>query len=191
MQSFRRIIAHWLPLAVVIPILCGLSYLLSQQVLRGSADDPQIQMAQDAAVAITQGASPASLTPASKVEMSQSLAPFLVFYDDQGNPLSSSAVLHGEAPSLPAGVLEYARKHGENRLTWQPEPGVRIASVTVHYAGAAPGFVLAGRSLREVELRERNISRLAGAAMLAALFFSFVAVVFSELALVPRRPVQP
>ena len=41
-------------------------------------------------------------------------------------------------------------RRGEDRLTWQPEPGVRSATVVVHYQGAQAGFVMAGRSLREV-----------------------------------------
>lgn len=186
MHTFRKILAHWLPLAVVSTALCGLAYLVGQQVLRQSADDPQIQMAQDTAAALSQGASPASLLPASRVEISQSLAPFIVVFDDHGKALGSSALLHGETPSLPAGVFEYVRRHGEDRISWQPERGVRMAAVIERYQGDAPGFVLAGRSLKEVEIRENNIQMIAGAALLATWFFSLVAVAFSELVLVPK-----
>jgi hypothetical protein len=39
----------------------------------------------------------------------------------------------------------------------QPEFGVRIASVIVKYDGTRPGFVLAGRSMRELESRTAQI----------------------------------
>ncbi len=52
-----------------------------------------------------------------------------------------------------------ASRVGEDRITWQPEPGIRSAVVVVHYTGATPGYVMAGRSLREVEWR---IDRLSG-----------------------------
>jgi hypothetical protein len=51
-------------------------------------------------------------------------------------------------------------------VTWQPRPGVRIASVTVPWHG---GTVLAGRSLREVERQEDNALFLAAAAWLVML----------------------
>jgi hypothetical protein len=50
----------------------------------------------------------------------------------------------------------------------------------VAYAGSQPGFVLAGRSLREVEIRETNIEKITGGAMLLALACSLFVVVFFE-----------
>jgi hypothetical protein len=31
------------------------------------------------------------------------------------------------------GALDYARQNGQNRVTWQPEAGVRMATVVVPY----------------------------------------------------------
>ncbi len=92
--------------------------------------------------------------------MASSLAPFVIFYDDSGYPVAGSAQLGGTIPAMPRGVFDYVRSHGEERVTWQPRPGVRIASVMTRTTG---GFVVAGRNLREIELRESTVFKLAAA----------------------------
>ena len=62
-------------------------------------------------------------------------------------------------------MFDYVRTHGEERVTWQPRPGVRIASVVVRTAN---GFVVAGRNMREIEIRENNVLKLAILGWLAA-----------------------
>jgi hypothetical protein len=49
MQRIQNILRAWLPIAVVTAAFCGLAYLTVQQSLRQGANDPQIQMAEDAA----------------------------------------------------------------------------------------------------------------------------------------------
>jgi hypothetical protein len=157
MSKLKNILKYWLPLAATTTLLCGLVYLAVQQSLRWGANDPQIQMAEEAAAALSAGGTPESMLPATQVEISTSLASFMVVYNDKGEPLASSGLLHGTIPLLPAGVFDYTRQNIEDRVSWQPENGVRIAAVVVAYDGAQPGFVLAGRSLREVEKRESQI----------------------------------
>ncbi len=141
-------------------------YAIPQQVLRNGANDPQIQLATDAVVRLEAGGSPAEAIPAGNVDIRRSLAPFLIAYDDKGQPLTSQARLNGEIPILPLGVFDYVRQHGEERVSWQPvlgrTRGVRIAAVIERVGGAHPGFVLAGRSLREVEAREAQVEQMAG-----------------------------
>jgi len=149
---------------VVITIFCGLVYVSIQQVLRIGANDPQIQISQDFAAKLSQNQSTQDLIPQEKVDISKSLAPFVIVYDKNGNPLSSSALLDGKTPLLPSGVFDYVKQKGEDRLTWQPKDGVRIAAVITGYNGKSVGFVLAGRSLREIEKREDNILHYAGIA---------------------------
>ena len=96
--------------------------------------------------------------------MSASLAPFVTVYDDAGKPVASSASLDGVTLTPPRGVLDYVRAHGEERVTWQPRPGVRIASVVTRTAN---GFVVAGRNMREIEIRESNVFKLAALGWLA------------------------
>jgi len=178
MSAIVRILKNWLPLAIATAGLCGLVYLTVQQSLRMGANDPQIQMAEEAASNLNAGASVESVVPSVKVEIANSLAPFVMVFDDSGNVVTSSATLHGVTPAYPTGVLDYARQHGEDRVTWQPEPSIRMATVVVGYDN---GFVLAGRSLREVEIRESNAERISGIALLATWAATLLVVVAGEL----------
>jgi hypothetical protein len=188
MSKVKTILRHWLPLAAVTTLLCGLVYGSVQQSLRWGANDPQIQMAEDAAAALAAGGTPESMLPVPQVEISASLAPFMVIYSDAGQPLASSGLLHGAVPSLPSGIFDYTRQNSEDRVSWQPESGVRIAAVVVAYGGAQPGFVLAGRSLREVEKRESQVEQITGLAWLVTLAGSLVIVAGCELIFSEKKP---
>ena len=180
MRTIKSILVVWLAIAGVTTVVCGLVYLAALQVLRQSADDPQIQLAEDAANFLSQGAEAEAALPTTRIEMATSLAPFVIVFDAAGRVLATSGVLHGRAPHLPAGVLDFARTHGEHRVTWQPEPGVRLASVVVSFTGARAGYVLAGRSLREVEKRKALVASQTGMAWLAAIGISLVIVGFGS-----------
>ena len=182
MQRIVNILRQWIPLAALAAATCGLVYLVPQQMLRQSANDPQIQMAEDAAAALARGEPMSSLVPSTSVEISQSLAPFVMIFDDAGLVLASSARLHGQTPILPLGLLDFVKAHGEDRVSWQPESGVRMAGVIVR---APSGYVLAGRSLREVEMRESQVELLSGLGLLATWAGLLVAVAVCEFAL-PR-----
>lgn len=181
--KIRSILRYWLPLAAIAVVLGGLVYLAVQQDLRLGANDPQIQMAEDAASALAGGEAVQTVVPAGKVDLASSLAPFMLIFDDRGSVLASSGVLRNQIPVLPSGVLDYVRTHGEDRLSWAPEPGVRIAAVVTRYTGVQSGFVLAGRSLREVEKRVDLLSLQVLAAMLAALAGSLIVVILVEIVL--------
>ena len=146
---------------------CGLAYAETQQALRSGANDPQLQLAEDAGARLDAGATPASVVDTgSAVDLARSLAPFVIVFDAQGRILASDASLDGGQPAPPKGVLEAARPGSPNAVTWQPRDGLRFATVTVAWKG---GTVLAGRSLRAVEEREANSELIAGAAWLAML----------------------
>ncbi len=187
-MKIRNIIRYWLPLAAVTTLLSGLIYLAVQQSLRWGANDPQIQMAEDAAAALGSGGTVTSVLPTAQVDISNSLAPFMVIYNDSGEPLGSSAKLNGLTPALPHGIFDYTRQKGEDRVTWQPEAAVRIAAVVVAYGGTQPGFVLAGRSLREVEIRENQVEQITAIAWLATLAITLIVVAGCELILGNRSP---
>lgn len=160
-SGLRRIfVVQGLVLTFLVSVLALMTYIVGQQVLRHDANDPQVQIASDAAGDLEAGAAPQSVLPARSVDIGRSLAPFLIVYDESGTPIAGSGNLHGSAPRPPTGVFNAVRQSKHSTLTWQPEPGVRIASVTYHYSGARPGFVLVGRSLREVEDRESMLFKL-------------------------------
>ena len=159
---------------VLIALSMGMALALNtipQQVLRQGANDPQIQMASDLAARLDQygvndGLRQEALINTDRlVDMDRSLAPFLIVYNDQGQPLASQAELNGQTPIPPVGVFDHVRQHEQERVSWQPaqgrEHGVRIAAVVVRVNGPQPGFVLAGRNMREVEAREAQVGQLA------------------------------
>jgi hypothetical protein len=163
----RRTAAFFLPLAVIATATCGLAYAETQQALRSAANDPQLQLVEDAGIRLDAGATPASVVDTSSaVDLARSLAPFVIVFDAQGRILASNASLDDGQPAPPNGVLEAARPGSPNAVTWQPRDGLRFATVTVAWKG---GTVLAGRSLRVVEQREANAELIAGAAWLAML----------------------
>jgi len=133
--------------------------LVQHQVLRLQADETQVQLAEDAARRLADGApAPSVLPPGEEVPLASSLAPWLAVYDGNGAPLASNGSYRGAAPMLPTGVFEFARSHHGHRLSWQPRKGVRQALVIVDLP---KGFVVAGRSLREVEEHKRQVLDLA------------------------------
>ncbi len=199
-KHFPKVFIIWIPFAAVITFACLLGYVLVQQDLRQTANDPQTQVAADVASDLSQGAPAQEIVPPGQtIDMSSSLDPFVIIYDASGTPLASSAALEGEEPpALPAGVFVYVAGHGEDNFTWQPAPGVRSAVVVESWENngegnpelgiptstPASGFVLAGRSLFEIEMREDSVLHIAELAWLLGVivmfFVIFGAVVWYE-----------
>ena len=160
----RRAAAIFLPVAVLATMMCGLIYAEVQQDQRSGANDPQFQMAEDAAARLNAGAETASVVESARaVDVATSLAPFTIVFDRGHAVLATDATLDGGQPAPPAGVLDSARPSSPNAVTWQPRDGVRIAAVVVAWSG---GTVLVGRSLRRVEQQESSAELIAGAAWL-------------------------
>lgn len=154
-ETFKK----WLPFAALIFMVALLVYGTVQQNFRQGANDPQIQLAEDISRALFEGAVPGSMMPAQNIDIGKSLAPFVIVYDKDLKPLAYSGTLDGNVPTPPEGVFENAKRWGENRRTWEPEHDIRIAAVIRPYQNQnSSGYVLAGRSLREVETRENKLS---------------------------------
>ena len=185
MQKFT-FLKFWFLLFMVITTMSGLVYLTVQQSLRHSANDPQIQIAEDTATLLFYGRSPRDVLPSNvPIDMSLTLAPFVIITNDTGYILGTSGYLAGETPLPPKGVFDYVRKYGEDRITWQPRPDVRIATVVTRYGNASSstnGFVIAGRSMREVEIREnRTFQFVLLAWLLTTLSTLIVAFAFDKM----------
>jgi hypothetical protein len=173
-----NIFRTWIPLAVVTTGLCGLIYLTVQQDMRIGGNDPQIQIAEDVARQISTGESPIDFIPPIKVEISESLANYIIIFDGKGKIVGSSAVLDGKEPVIPQGVFASTKNLGETRFTWQPKTGVRSAVVVDYFKGPTTGYVLVGRSLREIEKREDNLQLIVFLAWLVTLGASLTATIF-------------
>jgi hypothetical protein len=175
-EQMRSIVSRaaimWLPIAVAVTGLSAIAYGAVQQDLRQGANDPQIQMAEDAAASLNSGAEPSAVLPARQVELSSSLQPYVMVFDQTNQLVASSVTLYGQAPPFPSSVLDNQRGKGQDRITWQPEAGLRSAVVVQSWKN---GFVVVGRSLRLVEQREDQIMLLTVAVWLMTLGATAVA----------------
>lgn len=153
MKKLRAVLKQFLPLTLITTILCGLIFLSAQQIIRKSANDPQIQMARDLAESLQNNKSPQEITGSEQVDLNKSLSLFIIIFDDSGKIVASQAVLDGRVPTPPKGVFDYTRAKKEDIISWQPKPNIRIAAVVERFEGSKPGFILVGRSLKEIDLR--------------------------------------
>jgi len=155
----------WIGAAAILVIVFGTMYATVQQSQRNAADSPQIQLAEDTAIALDNGKSPKSLINGS-VSLNESLAPFVVIYDKSGKPVAGNGLLDNKLPQVPVGVLTASKGHEYHRVSWQPQLQVRIAAVTV---ASDKYYVLSGRSLKEVEKNEDLTFQLASIGCLGSL----------------------
>jgi hypothetical protein len=167
----RAALKTWLPFAVLATVLAGMVYVAAHQVLRQSANDPQIQLAEDWADTIVSGNDPSRLNLGAYIDPAHSLAPFGIVYGKDGNILASSVA----APSTmkqPDGVFDSLEAHADKevRFTWQPASGERYATVIKKATFQDKiYYVLAARNLREVEARAGQLTLLTALGWVTAL----------------------
>lgn len=136
--------------AILITAIFGSIYVLAQQVKRQGANDAPLRLASQLASTSASGSVSANPSPSESVELAHSLAVFSVVYDSSGHPVSGTGYLDGVLATLPHGVIDAARASGEDRVTWQPQPGLRFATVAV---ASGPNVIVAGQSLAPSESR--------------------------------------
>ena len=169
LRVLRTTAKYWVLVGIVIIGLWVLIAATIQQVIRQNANYPQVQMAEDAAASVTAGQNIQDVVPTNKVDIATSLASYVVVFDTNGKPIASSGQLNGQMPTMPSGVFDSVRQSGEDRITWQPQAGVRSAVVVTQFKGQTSGFVLAGRSLRESERLQDNITQLLSVGLIGLL----------------------
>ncbi len=152
----RTVLAIGIPLAVVGSIILAITYIQDQQTLRMLANEPQTYLAQDASLRVLAGGKPEGFANAIPIE--SDTAPYLLFFNSMGTAVAGSGLFHNVPPTLPQGVLEAAKKAGVNRITWQPEAGIRQALVIIP---AGDYFVASGRSLKYTEEQELALAKRA------------------------------
>ncbi|HSW37705.1 MAG TPA: hypothetical protein VLG37_05065 [Candidatus Saccharimonadales bacterium] len=153
---------------LIITVIFGTIYGTVQQSLRLSANDPQIQLAEDSAAKLDAGAK--ASTVSGQTDIKRSLATFLIIYDKSGRVVAGTGRLDGQIPRVPLGVLKASEGKDYHAVTWQPQNGVRLASVTV---SAKNYYVVSARSLKEVEKRETKVFQLAVMGWLVSLLIVF------------------
>lgn len=175
----RYLLKFWLPLAIASGIILFAIYAAVQQNYRMSLNDPQIQMAEDGAALLGSGLAPRAIFGNTHTDMSLSLSPFIIVYDDAGKVVASSGYIGTLVPVLPGGVFDYARANRDDRITWQPASSTRIAAVVKHFSGTSPGFIAVGRNMREIENREGQLLLMIGAAWIGLLVLTLIAVLYA------------
>ncbi len=171
----------WFLSVVVVTVLCLLVEVTVQQTDRMTANDPQIQLAEDIASAFqnnqftdeTIRSSFDSFTPTNRqIDLVTSLSPWIQMYDESDTLVESSVKVSDAAVTLkiPKGIFASVDKSGEDRVTWQPGKNIRQAIVVTKFSGAKSGYIVAGRSLRETEIREESLFKLFTAAWLISMF---------------------
>jgi len=157
-NPYLFIFSEWIPLVFIATVLSVTFFLVIQQDLRESANDPQIQTAQETALAIAAGQPVLSVLPEQKVNISASLDPFIMVFGLNGQLIASSGTLNNTPPVFPASILSNAHSQGEESITWEPETGLRFAAVVLPFSGEnQSGYVVVARSLTEVERLENML----------------------------------
>jgi hypothetical protein len=77
---------------------------------------------------------------------------FAILYDASGHALTGNATLHGTFPQPPIGIFNEIRSGDIDEVTWQPEPGLRLALSGRPMPNG--GFVVTGQSLIPTETSE-------------------------------------
>jgi len=186
LSSFGRV-RPLLMFILVAAMVTGISltiYASVQQSYRQGANDPQIEATEAVGDLLDQGAPPDGiLGQSSGVDMSKSLSLFIIIFDKDGKVTASSGKLGDTTPAPPSGIFDYLKSHDQERFTWEPQKGVRIAAVIKKVSGDK-GYVLAGRSLREVEMRVQSLTVMVGIAWIALLVLSGL---MALLAVIPKN----
>lgn len=184
MKNFRHAALAWLPLGIVITGLCGLVYMVVQQEYRQTWNDPQIELVEQINSNLTLG------VPAMKAVnwfpspwdlANYGVWPWAAVFDKDGKLIKSDVVLDGQPISIPKGVFDLAKQNigkdtqvlRQNRVTWQPRDGIRSA-IVVQYNEEQDMYAVSGRSLWEVEIREKMLSEMVFFAWLLLLVSTFV-----------------
>jgi hypothetical protein len=149
-----------LVIVIFISLISLMVYGTMQQTLRQGINIVPVQLATDAVNKLESGISAKSVPLPANIEISKSLSPFVIIFDQNKKVLVSSATLDGSTPVIPQGTFDYVTKSGQDRVTWQPRTGIREALVIDKYStDGSSGYVVAGTSLKESEAITDKVGR--------------------------------
>lgn len=147
---------HYVLGTIIITTVFASMYGLVQQLGRMQANDTPTLLATQVAKQLDadQGLSSVNM---GATNLAKDPIPFVIIYDKKGKAVGGSGYLDNKLAVIPKGVLEHAKSGKNNEVTWQPQSGVRIASVTVV---AKDYYVLGGQSLESTENRATQLLKL-------------------------------
>ncbi len=135
--------------AVIISGIFFTIYGVGQQILRQTANDPQIMIAQEVAAKLDGGATPSTALGSTVHAINFSSLPFTGIYQN-GTLVATGGLYYGKKLSIPAGVYEHMGDVPYHAITWQAEPDLRLASISVHSKRYS---IVTARSLKDTEDR--------------------------------------
>lgn len=158
----------WLAIVGASTLVLGAAYAMVQQSTRLAADNLPLTTAESVRYSLVRGAEPKDVIPTVKTDLSSDSSAFVIITDSTRHILASSTMLSGKTPLPPSGVFEYTKTHGTDHFTWEPAPGVRLATRVLSYSSSlGGGFIIAGQSLKQTEDRINTYTALAVAAWVA------------------------
>lgn len=153
-----RVVSIFLILVVIFSTIFVSICYAAKGVLRQQANDPQVEVTDQVANIIRQGAPlDVIISGAEQVDLSKSGALFVMIYDKDKNLVGSSAVLNGQPLSLPVEALDKAKGFNDYRFDWEVSEYVKAAAVVK--AVDEIGYVVAAKSLAEYENRANTLSQ--------------------------------
>lgn len=165
----------WLAVVGTATLVLGAAYGMVQQSTRLSADDLPLSTAQTARQELQTSSNAKDVVPTLKTNLRADSGVFVIVTDDTEHVVASSASLDGQTPLPPRGVFIFTQRHGSDHFTWEPTPGVRLATRVMSYrSGGDNGFIIAGQSLKPFEDRISMYTWIAGAAWLAMLAWTYL-----------------
>ncbi|HEY6278001.1 MAG TPA: hypothetical protein VIX86_16905 [Streptosporangiaceae bacterium] len=181
--------AGWTAVVLLLTLAAGVAWLGTGLSLRAGADRQPLRLAALAARQLATGSPPGSVLPPS-IGLAASPGPFLMVFDRRYHLLASSGRLGSRAPVLPSGVFAWAAQHGQDRVTWEPQPGLREATVVEPYGGPHPGFVVAAQSLGSVSGLQLAFGWGIGGSLLVLIMISLLLARLLPTRTRPFRPVR-
>ena len=173
MKTLKSILIFWVIIIFLVTFTCLLTYIVAQQLTRLGANDLPVKLATETSIKLEKGQSPDNSITGETVDISKSLETFVMIFDKDKNLIATSAMMGNVEPVYPKGVLNYVDRIREERVTWQPETGLRFATVVIK---TGDNYTVAGRSLQEPERLIGIIGNLVFFAWLACAVFSTIAL---------------
>jgi hypothetical protein len=177
----NRVIRDFLAVVGTATLVIGACYTMVQQSTRLATDDLPLSTAQTIKVQLENGATPNDVVPSQSINLRGNNNVFAIITDESQHVVASSAVLDAQSPLPPQGVFNYTNAHGTDHFTWEPAPGVRMATRVMTYShGTDKGYIITGQSLSQAEDRINTYGLLALAAWLAVIAWCFLVLILPE-----------
>lgn len=168
----------WIAIVGAATLVLGAAYAMVQQSTRLSADDLPLTTAQVAKQELANNSDAKDVVPTLKTNLRTDISVFMIITDNTQHVLASSAVLDGQTPLPPRGVFAFTQQHGSDHFTWEPSPGVRLATRVTKFESkdSDSGFIITGHSLAPYEDRISTYTWIALAAWLAVVAWTYLLI---------------